>query len=109
MPADSELGRGEIFGPLTQLLRTSSRDEAVAAINDEPYGLASTVWCEDLGTAKWWSDRIRVGTLAVNGYSEGTVATPFGGLRQSGFWGRDNGPEALETYQETMTVWIAPQ
>jgi gamma-glutamyl-gamma-aminobutyraldehyde dehydrogenase len=109
VPADSELGRGEIFGPLTQLLRTSSRDEAVAAINDEPYGLASTVWCEDLGTAKWWSDRIRVGTLAVNGYSEGTVATPFGGLRQSGFWGRDNGPEALETYQETMTVWIAPQ
>src|SRR5699024_2839574 len=109
VPADSELGRGEIFGPLTQLLRTSSRDEAVAAINDEPYGLASTVWCEDLGTVKWWSDRIRVGTLAVNGYSEGTVATPFGGLRQSGFWGRDNGPEALETYQETMTVGIAPQ
>src|SRR5699024_7714707 len=83
-------------------------DEAVAAINDEPYGLASTVWCEDLGTAKWWSDRIRVGTLAVNGYSEGTVATPFGGRRQSGFWGRDNGPEALEAYPETMTVWIAP-
>lgn len=107
VPADSELGRGEIFGPLTQLLRTSSRDEAVAAINDEPYGLASTVWCEDLGTAKWWSDRVRVGTLAVNGYSEGTVATPFGGLRQSGFWGRDNGPEALDNYQEAMTVWIA--
>ncbi|WP_209325383.1 aldehyde dehydrogenase family protein [Brevibacterium renqingii] len=107
VPEDSELGRGEIFGPLTQLLRTSSRDEAVSAINDEAYGLASTVWCEDLGTTKWWSNRIRVGTLAVNGYSEGTVATPFGGLRQSGFWGRDNGPEALETYQETMTVWIA--
>lgn len=107
VPDDSELGRGEIFGPLTQLLRTSSRDEAVSAINDEPYGLASTVWCEDLGTTKWWSDRIRVGTLAVNGYSEGTVATPFGGMRQSGFWGRDNGPEALSTYQETMTVWVA--
>lgn len=107
VPAASELGRGEIFGPVTQLLRVSSREAAVSAINDEPYGLASTVWCEDIATAKWWSDQIRVGTLAINGYSEGTVATPFGGLRQSGFWGRDNGPEALDTYQDAMTVWIA--
>ena len=57
---------------------------------------------------KWWANQLRVGTVAVNGYSEGTVATPFGGLRESGFWGRDNGPEALATYQETKTVWVAP-
>lgn len=107
VPADSELGRGEIFGPVTSLLRVSTRDEAVSAINDEPYGLASSVWCEDLATVKWWADHLRVGTLAINGYSEGTVATPFGGLRESGFWGRDNGPEALDSYQESMTVWIA--
>ncbi len=107
VPADSELGRGEIFGPVTQLVRVTSREDAVKAINDEPYGLASTVWCEDLAQAKWWTDQIRVGTLAVNGYSEGTTATPFGGLRQSGFWGRDNGPEALDAYQEAMTVWVA--
>src|SRR5699024_12299777 len=99
-----ELGRGEIFGPLTQLLRTSSRDEAVAAINDEPYGLASPVWCEDLGTVKRWSDRIRVGTLAVDGYSEGTVATPFGGLRQSGLWGRDHGQPERERRKEQTTA-----
>lgn len=105
---DSELGHGEIFGPVTQLIRLATRDEAVHSINEDDYGLASTVWCEDLGTMKWWSDRIRVGTLAINGYSEGTAATPFGGMRQSGFWGRDNGPEALLTYQESMTVWIAP-
>ena len=57
---------------------------------------------------KWWANQLRVGTVAVNGYSEGTVATPFGGLRKSGFWGRDNGPEALRNYQETQTVWVAP-
>ncbi len=107
VPADSELGRGEIFGPVTQLIRVDSREEAVKAINDDQYGLASTVWCEDLARTKWWSDEIRVGTLAINGYSEGTVATPFGGLRQSGFWGRDNGPEALGSYQEAMVVWVA--
>lgn len=107
VPDDSELGRGEIFGPVTQLLQRTSREDAVELINGEPYGLASSVWCEDIAQVRWWASRIRVGTLAVNGYSEGTEATPFGGLRQSGFWGRDNGPEALDTYQETMTVWVA--
>lgn len=107
VPPDTRLGQDEIFGPVAQIIAVDSRDEAVNLVNDEPYGLASTVWCEDINRAKWWTDHIRVGTLAVNGYSEGTVATPFGGLRQSGFWGRDNGPEAMAGYQESMTVWIA--
>ena len=107
VPEGTELGTAEVFGPVAQVIRVDSRAEAVELVNGEPYGLASTVWCEDLATVKWWTDQVRVGTLAVNGYSEGTVATPFGGLRQSGFWGRDNGPEALDGYRELMTVWVA--
>lgn len=105
VPEGTKLATAEIFGPVTQLIRTESRQHAVDLVNKEPYGLASTVWCEDVNVAKWWSDAYRVGTLAFNGYSEGTTATPFGGLRQSGFWGRDNGPDALAGYQETMTIW----
>lgn len=108
VPASTSLGTGEVFGPVAQVLRVDTREEAVALVNGEDYGLASTVWCEHLATAKWWTDQVKVGTLALNGYSEGTVATPFGGLRQSGFWGRDNGPEALDGYRELMTVWVAP-
>lgn len=107
VPDSTALGTGEIFGPVAQVIRVETREEAVELVNGEQYGLASTVWCEDLATAKWWTDQVRVGTLALNGYSEGTVATPFGGLRQSGFWGRDNGPEALDGYRELMTVWFA--
>lgn len=107
VPAETTLGTGEIFGPLTVLIRVDTREEAVALVNDEDYGLASTVWCEDVNGVRWWADRLRVGTLAFNGYSEGTVATPFGGFRQSGFWGRDNGPEAMAGYQEAMTVWVS--
>lgn len=107
VPRHTTLGTGEIFGPLTVLIRVDSRAEAVDLVNDEDYGLASTVWCEDVNGVRWWADRLRVGTLAFNGYSEGTVATPFGGLRQSGFWGRDNGPEAMAGYQEAMTVWVS--
>ena len=107
VPDSTTLGTGEVFGPVANVIRVETREQAVELVNGEPYGLASTVWCEDLSTAKWWTDQVRVGTLALNGYSEGTVATPFGGLRQSGFWGRDNGPEALDGYRELMTVWVA--
>nr|WP_228385375.1 aldehyde dehydrogenase family protein [Corynebacterium stationis] len=65
---------------------------------EEVFGLASTIWCEDVARMKWWANQLRVGT----------VATPFSGLRESGFWGRDNGPEALRNYQETKTVRVAP-
>ena len=107
-PSGTQLSTEEIFGPVSQVLQVSTREEAVERINGERYGLASTIWCEDVAQMKWWANQLRVGTVAVNGYSEGTVATPFGGLRESGFWGRDNGPEALRNYQETKTVWVAP-
>jgi 4-(gamma-glutamylamino)butanal dehydrogenase len=49
---------------------------------------------------------VRAGTVAVNGYSEGDVGTPFGGYKTSGFGGRDKGLEALEQYTELKTIWI---
>ena len=49
---------------------------------------------------------VRAGTVAVNGYSEGDIGTPFGGYKMSGFGGRDNGLEALEQYTELKTIWI---
>lgn len=48
---------------------------------------------------------IQAGTVAVNCYSEGDIATPFGGHRQSGFGGRDKGTEALDQYMELKTIW----
>jgi gamma-glutamyl-gamma-aminobutyraldehyde dehydrogenase len=50
--------------------------------------------------------RIRAGTVAVSGYSEGDISTPFGGDKTSGFGGRDNGLEALEQYSQVKTVWL---
>jgi 4-(gamma-glutamylamino)butanal dehydrogenase len=49
---------------------------------------------------------VRAGTVAVNGYSEGDITTPFGGFRMSGFGGRDNGLEALEQYTALKTIWV---
>jgi gamma-glutamyl-gamma-aminobutyraldehyde dehydrogenase len=100
------VAREEIFGPVVSVLSFDDVSEALSLANDTTYGLAATVWSRDIDVALRTARGIRAGTVAVNGYSEGDITTPFGGYRQSGFGGRDNGMEALEQYTETKTIWI---
>lgn len=101
------VAREEIFGPVTAVLGFDDVAEAVAMANDSTYGLAATVWSSDIDAALGVARQLRAGTVAVNGYSEGDVSTPFGGYKASGFGGRDKGLEALEQYTELKTIWIA--
>ncbi|MFZ0665698.1 MAG: aldehyde dehydrogenase [Acidimicrobiales bacterium] len=103
----SALARDEIFGPVVAVLGFDTEAEAIRLANDTTYGLAATVWSKDLDTALRSAKAIRAGTVAVNGYSEGDITTPFGGYRQSGFGGRDNGLEAFDQYTELKTIWIS--
>jgi gamma-glutamyl-gamma-aminobutyraldehyde dehydrogenase len=100
------VAREEIFGPVVSVLSFDDISDALLMANDTTYGLAATVWSRDIDVALRTARAIRAGTVAVNGYSEGDITTPFGGYRQSGFGGRDNGMEALEQYTETKTIWI---
>lgn len=100
------VAREEIFGPVVAVLSFRDADEALRLANDTQYGLAATVWTKDIDVALRTARGIRAGTVAVNGYSEGDITTPFGGYRMSGFGGRDNGLEAMEQYTETKTIWV---
>lgn len=100
------VAREEIFGPVVCVLTFDDLDEAIRIANDTPYGLAATVWSRDIDVALRAARAVRAGTVAVNGYSEGDIGTPFGGYKTSGFGGRDNGLEALEQYTEVKTIWI---
>jgi gamma-glutamyl-gamma-aminobutyraldehyde dehydrogenase len=100
------VAREEIFGPVVSVLAFDDPDEALRIANDSPYGLAATVWSKDIDVALRTARAVRAGTVAVNGYSEGNVGTPFGGYKTSGFGGRDKGLEALEQYTELKTIWI---
>jgi gamma-glutamyl-gamma-aminobutyraldehyde dehydrogenase len=71
-------------------------DADTFSTNDTEYGLAAAVWSKDIHVAVRAALRIRAGTVAVNGYSEGDISTSFGGYRMPGFGGGDNGLEALE-------------
>ena len=104
-PAD-ELAREEIFGPVLSVITVASVEEAVAVANDSAYGLAASVFSANGKRALRAARAIRAGTVTVNCYGEGDITTPFGGYKQSGFGGRDNGVHAHDQYTELKTIWI---
>lgn len=103
---DMAIAREEIFGPVVVVLPVDGLEDAIRLANDTPYGLAATIWSRDIDDALTAARAVRAGTVAINGYSEGDITTPFGGYKESGFGGRDNGFEAFAQYTETKTIWI---
>jgi gamma-glutamyl-gamma-aminobutyraldehyde dehydrogenase len=106
VPADDPRARDEIFGPVVCVIEAASNDQAVHLANDTEYGLTASVFSASGRKAIRAARDIRAGTVTVNCYGEGSIATPFGGYKLSGFGGRDNGIHAHDQYTETKTIWI---
>mgnify|MGYP003328295349 FL=1 len=104
--ADDQRARDEIFGPVLCVITVDSNDEAVQVANDTYYGLTASLFSAGSRSAIRAARDIRAGTITVNCYGEGNIATPFGGYKQSGFGGRDNGLHAHDQYTEIKTIWI---
>nr|WP_122077051.1 aldehyde dehydrogenase [Pseudophaeobacter sp. EL27] len=99
------LARDEIFGPVLAVIPFDSEQEAVEMANDSIYGLAASVWTDNLSRACRVSDKLHVGTVSVNTVDALSAMTPFGGMKQSGF-GRDLSLHSLEKYTALKTTWI---
>ncbi|MCB1381283.1 MAG: aldehyde dehydrogenase family protein, partial [Alphaproteobacteria bacterium] len=103
---DMTIAREEIFGPVLSVISVKTEEEAVRIANDTNYGLAASLYTDDLNTAHRVAKAIRAGTVSVNCYSEGDFAVPFGGYKESGFGGKDKGLHAHDQYTEQKAIWI---
>ncbi|MBI4230860.1 MAG: aldehyde dehydrogenase family protein [Planctomycetes bacterium] len=99
------IAREEIFGPVLAVLSFDSLEEGVKLANQSMYGLAAGIWTKDIQKAHRVAREIRAGTVWINTYNFYDAGAPFGGFKASGF-GRDLGPDALDGYLETKTVWV---
>ncbi len=100
------IAREEIFGPVLSVITFSDPEDAVKLANDTSYGLASSLYTDNINTAHKMARAIRAGTVSINCYSEGDMAVPFGGFKESGFGGRDKSLQAHDQYTETKAIWI---
>ena len=103
---DAEIAREEVFGPVLVALPYDDEDDAVRIANDSPYGLSGAVYGADLQQAQGIAERLRTGTVGINGGIWYGADVPFGGFKQSGI-GREMGVAGFEEYTE-ITSYAAP-
>ena len=97
LSAASNLMQEEIFGPVLVSMTFRTPEEAVALANNTRYGLAATVWTENINLALDIAPKLRSGIVWVNATNLFDAAAGFGGVRESGF-GREGGWEGLLAY-----------
>jgi len=100
------VARDEVFGPVLAVMPFDDEDAVIALANDNLYGLAASLWTNDLGKAMNLVPRIEAGTVWVNCHVLLDPAMPFGGVKQSGM-GREFGRTVIEAYTELKSVCIA--
>ncbi|MEO7468689.1 MAG: aldehyde dehydrogenase family protein [Sphingobium limneticum] len=103
---DSVIAREEVFGPILCMIPFDTEEEAIAIANGTEFGLVAGIFTHDLSRAHRVASRLRAGQVFVNEWFAGGIATPFGGVRKSGF-GREKGVEALFNYVRTKNIAIS--
>lgn len=94
----------EVFGPVACVYRIADLDTAIAAANDTPYGLSSSVWSADEGVLERFVQESRVGVCWVNTFGLFDPEVPWGGTKGSGY-GRELGEEAVREFTVAKTVY----
>jgi aminomuconate-semialdehyde/2-hydroxymuconate-6-semialdehyde dehydrogenase len=106
LPVDCRVNLEEIFGPVVTVTPFTAESDAVAWANGTRYGLAASVWTNDLRRAHRVAKALDAGTVWINTWLLRDLRVPFGGMKDSGV-GREGGDEALRFFTEPKTVSLA--
>jgi 5-carboxymethyl-2-hydroxymuconic-semialdehyde dehydrogenase len=107
VPAEAEILRKEVFGPVLTLQTFDGEEEAVALANRTEYGLAAILYTGDRDRAERVASRLVAGTVWVNCFFVRDLRAPFGGARSSGV-GREGGVYSFDFYADVKNVCSAP-
>jgi len=105
LPENATVVKEEVFGPCCHIAPFDTEEEVIKMANDTKYGLASTVFTENLDKAHRVASKIDSGIVWVNSWFLRDLRTPFGGMKGSGI-GREGGHHSLEFYTELKNVCI---
>ncbi|MDJ0593964.1 MAG: aldehyde dehydrogenase family protein [Pleurocapsa sp. MO_226.B13] len=101
------IAREEIFGPVLALIEINSFEEAIAVLNDTPYGLSSSIYTRDVNRAFRAMRDLEAGITYINGPTIGAeVHLPFGGVKQTGNGHREAGSAALDVFTDWKTIYV---
>lgn len=100
----ARVSQEEIFGPVLVAMPFDTEDDLIAQANDSVYALAAGVWSRDFRRAWALGRAVQAGTVWINTYKQFSVATPFGGWRDSGL-GREKGRDGIFQYMQQKSMY----
>jgi aldehyde dehydrogenase (NAD+) len=105
----SRLGQDELFGPVLGVIPVDSMEEAMSVANQVKFGLSASIFTRDLGRALAFAREIEAGVVHVNSETAGAEPqVPFGGMKGSSSYSREQGKAAREFFTQMKTVYIDP-
>ena len=105
LPETAAVVTEEVFGPCCHIRAFDTEEEVVEMVNNNRYGLATSIYTQDIGRANRLAHQIEVGLCWINSWFLRDLRTPFGGSKQSGI-GREGGVHSFEFYTELRNVMI---